>query len=460
MHILWHRNDLRTHDLPALHEAAQLATQSGEALLPLVIIDPKIFSRPDLTPRRKAWFLENTRALRDSYRKIGSDLVVREGDPPRVLAQFCDEFIGGKNAVTHLHFTANYTPYAKERDAAARAELEKRGARVLAYGGQYTHEPGTVTKDDGTSYSVFAPFRKQWGTMPKPEILDAPRGVPPLPPRLPIGEIARVEAGIELPESGEEAALSRLDWFVENAEKDYDTTRQRPDWEDKTSKLSYYFNIGALSPRLAQHRASTYKWKFELTWWDFFADLLDRLPESAGDEAQESWRGFPWRDDEKQLDKWARGETGFPLVDAGMRELQQTGFMHNRVRMATADFLTRHLMIDWRRGEEIFRGLLLCGDRAQNVGNWQWVAGCGISAKAYFRVGNPVTLAKKADPNGDYIRRWIPELADISGDAIFDPHKFGVAPKSYAPPLCDLKETRARYLETAKAHLAKSKANG
>ena len=324
MHILWHRNDLRTHDLPALHQAATLAAQSGEAFLPLVIIDPKIFARPDLTPRRQAWFLENTRALRDSYRKIGADLIVREGDPVRVLAQLCDEFSGGKHAVTHLHFTANYTPYAKTRDEAARKELEKRGARVLALRRPiHARTRHRSQKDDGTPYSVFAPFRRQWGTLKKPEILNAPREVPPLPSRIPIGEIARVESGIELPEPGEVAALSRLDWFVENAEKDYDKTRQRPDWGNKTSKLSYYFNIGALSPRLAQHRASTYKWKFELTWWDFFADLLDRLPGSAGDEAQQSWRGFPWRDDEKELELWTRGETGFPLVDAGMRELQQ-----------------------------------------------------------------------------------------------------------------------------------------
>ena len=346
MHIVWHRTELRTHDQPALFHAAQMAHESGELILPIVIIDPKIFNRADLTARRQAWFLENTRALRESYRKLGSDLVVREGEPHRVLDELIAEFASGKNAVTHLHFVKNYTPYAKARDEKVRGAMEKSGVRVLEYGGQYTHEPGEVLNESGNPYSVFAAFRRKWSTLDKPQLLDAPTKMAPIP-KTNIGEIRKVECDIKLPDFGEEAALQRLDWFLGNPEKMYERTRARPDLEDATSKLSYRFNIGTLSPRLAQHRATTYKWKFELTWWDFFASVMDAMPESAHLESQKTWRGFPWREGEKtEIERWTNGQTGYPLIDAGMRELQQTGFMHNRVRMACADFFSRHMMTD------------------------------------------------------------------------------------------------------------------
>lgn len=456
MHIIWHRTELRTHDQPALHHAAKMAAESGESLLPIVIIDPKIFGRQDLTARRQAWFLENTRALRESYRKLGSDLIVREGEPHRVLDELCEEFGNAENKATHLHFVRNYTPYAKERDGKVRQTMEKRGLRVLDYAGQYTHEPGEVLNEQGNPYSVFAAFRKKWATLEKPELFEAPKTLPPLP-KTAIGEIRKVECDIKLPDFGEEAALQRLDWFLGEPEKVYDRTRSRPDLEDATSKLSYRFNIGTLSPRLAQHRATTYKWKFELTWWDFFASVMDAMPESAHEESNKTWHGFPWREGTgEEIERWTNGQTGYPLIDAGMRELQQTGFMHNRVRMACADFFSRHMMIDWRTGEEIFRGLLLCGDRAQNVGNWQWVAGCGLNARAYFRVSNPLTLSKTADPEALYIKRWIPELRDVKNDDIFA----GISSTrcaDYPAPMLDFKVTRARYIETAKTHLAKSK---
>lgn len=455
MHIIWHRTELRTHDQPALHHAAKMAAESGETLLPIVIIDPKIFGRQDLTLRRQAWFLENTRALRESYRKLGSDLIVREGEPFQVLDELCED-ANKKDKATHLHFVRNYTPYAKERDRKVRETLEKRAVRVLDYAGQYTHEPGEVLNEQGNPYSVFAAFRKKWATLEKPELFESPAKLPSLP-KTAIGEIRKVECDIKLPDFGEEAALQRLDWFLGEPEKVYDRTRSRPDLEDATSKLSYRFNIGTLSPRLAQHRATTYKWKFELTWWDFFASVMDAMPESAHEESNKTWRGFPWREGtSEEIERWTNGQTGYPLIDAGMRELQATGFMHNRVRMACADFFSRHMMIDWRQGEEIFRGLLLCGDRAQNVGNWQWVAGCGLSARAYFRVSNPLTLSKTADPEALYIKRWIPELRDVANDDIFA----GISSTrngGYPAPMLDTKQTRVRFIEASKAHLAKSK---
>jgi deoxyribodipyrimidine photo-lyase len=240
MHLIWHRTELRTHDQPALHHAAKMALESGELMLPVVVIDPKIFARPDLTPRRQAWFLENVRALRDSYQKLGGNLLVRQGEPHRVLDALCEEFASGENKISHLHFVRNYTPYAKERDAKARHVLEKRGVRVLDYPGQYTHEPGEVLNESGNPYSVFAAFRKKWSTLEKPELLDAPTKLPPFPKTLnaktKIGDITKVECDITLPDFGEDASLQRLDWFLGAPEKVYERTRARPDW--KTQRAS------------------------------------------------------------------------------------------------------------------------------------------------------------------------------------------------------------------------------
>lgn len=463
MHLVWHRTELRTHDHPALTAALDLARSDNSGLLPLVIIDPKIFNRADLTPRRQAWFLENVRALRESYRKFGSELIVREGEPAKVLDELASELKNTRHAIKTAHFIRNYTPYAKTRDAAATKALRKHGVDVMDYGGQYTHEPGEILSLNETRYTVHAPYIKRWREAEKPIILPRPKKIPAPPSSLRIGEIPKVDSDIPLPKPGEEDAKRRLDWFLKNGEHEYQKVRQNPGLEDRTSKLSYYFNIGVLSPRLAYSKATTYKWKFELSWWDFFADIMDNNPKSADTEAVSSWHGFPWRGDSKtaqeEFERWKTGQTGFPLIDAGMRELNATGFMHNRVRMATADFLTRHLMIDWRLGEEYFRGQLLCGDRAQNVGNWQWVAGCGLSAKPYFRVGNPVSVSKSADIKGEYIKRWIPELAHLPSAVIHEPWLFSPAPENYEMPMVNLKETRVRYLEKAKEHLAKSKSN-
>ncbi len=455
LHIVWHRADLRTHDHPALCAALEMA-KSGGAVVPVVIIDDAIFERPDLTPRRQAHFLENVRALRESYRELGANLVVRRGKPAVELDKLAQEW----GDVSSIHFIKTYTSYAKARDAATVATLANRGIEIHAYGGQYTHEPGEVLTNTGGRYGVFGPYRRKWQTLDKPEVLAKPNKLPSLPSKIKVGEIPRVESDIPLPDAGENAALGRLEWFLKNGEATYEKTRNEPAREDSTSKLSYYFNIGVLSPRLAFERANTEKWRQELTWWDFYADVLDRAPESNAIEYRAEWREFPWREgDEIQgdLERWRNGQTGYPLVDAGMRELQQTGFMHNRVRMICASFLTKHLLIDWKIGEEIFRGLLLCGDRAQNVGNWQWVAGCGVDPSPYFRVFNPTGQGEKFDKQGEYVRRWVPELADVAVKNIYEPWKLDAMPKGYPAPIIELNEGRDRYLEKAKAYLAEQK---
>lgn len=450
MHLVWHRTELRLHDHPALHFAAQMAAAGGEKVVPLVIIDPIIFKRRSTTPRRQAWFLENVRALRENYRALGSDLIVREGEPHKVLAE-----LAKLHKIKAVHFIKNYTPYAKERDGKATEVLEKAGVAVHYYRGQYTHEPGEVTTQSGDRFQVFTPYHRAWQALQKPQIFKAPSNLPAVPQNIARGDIPTVKSDIELPATGEEAAKRRLHSFLKNDEDDYADTRNRPDHEDATSRLSYYFNIGVLSHRLSFYEGNTAKWRSELVWWDFFADVLDRCPESAKQEYRADWRGFPWRYNDDETEQWKTGQTGYPMVDAGMRELQATGFMHNRVRMIAASFLTKHLLIDWRCGEDIFRGLLLEGDSSQNIGNWQWVAGCGVDAAPYFRVFNPVLQGQKFDPDGNYVRRWVPELADVPSKFIHEPWKLksGDKPEGYPEPMIELQYGRDRFLETAKKHL-------
>ncbi|RYX85409.1 deoxyribodipyrimidine photo-lyase [bacterium] len=455
VHIVWHRAELRTHDHPALNHALELAKADGGVVVPVVIIDDAIFSRSDLTPRRQAHFLENVRALRESYRSLGANLVVRRGDVVKELEMLVREV----GHVASAHVVSTYTPYAKKRDEKARKMLAEHKVEWHAHGGQYTHEPGEVLTNEGKRYGVFGAYRKKWVTLDKPDIVEAPEKMAPLPTKINVGDIPRVESDIVLPEAGEDAALGRLEWFLKNGEKTYEKTRDEPGREDSTSRLSYYFNIGALSPRLAYYQSKNEKWRAELTWWDFYADVMERCPESATQEFRAKWLGFPWRDghdkaSKADLEKWKNAETGYPLVDAGMRELNQTGFMQNRVRMVCASFLCKHLLIDWRVGEEIFRGLLLCGDRNQNVGNWQWVAGCGVDPSPYFRIFNPTSQGKKFDSNGDYVRRWIPELKDVPAKSIYEPWKMRDKPKGYpTEPIIGLEEGRDRFAETARQFL-------
>ncbi|WP_435018594.1 cryptochrome/photolyase family protein [Tundrisphaera sp. TA3] len=444
MHLVWHRTELRTHDHPALDAAAR----SGETVLPLVIIDPIIFGRPTTTPRRQAWFLENVRALRESYRALGSDLIVREGVPHEVLGR-----LAGEAKLTHAHYIRNHTPYARERDEAADRVLREAGVEVHAHPGQYTHPPGEVRTNSGGRYTVFGPYGRKWLSLPKPKLAPTPSDLPPVPRQIARGTIPDVASDIPLPEAGERAALARLESFLRHGEEGYPVARDFPARRPSTSHLSMYFNIGALGPRVAVHRSHDSKWRSELAWWDFNAEALDHHPEGATLEFKEPWRGFPWRDDPAEARRWEEGMTGFPMVDAGMRQLRATGFMHNRARLVTASFLTKHLLIDWRVGEAIFRGLLLCGDSAQNIGNWQWVAGCGYDASPYFRVLNPVSQGEKFDPKGDYVREWVPELAGLPGKSIHRPWKAAKPPAGYPAPMIDLDFGRERFLEAARAFL-------
>ncbi|MBS3934346.1 MAG: deoxyribodipyrimidine photo-lyase [Truepera sp.] len=429
--IVWHRGDLRLHDHPALTAALAEGTP-----LPLLILDEQLLARADLTPRRQAWFVQNAEALRQQYRRLGSELVVRRGRPEHLLPELAQSW-----GVRAVHFLPSHTPYGLQRDRQVAAALRTVGIRAKAHDGRYLHRPGTLRTDGGEPYRVYTPFMKRLRLLPRAAPLAAPERLPPLPVGLPPGELPELKSDIPLPEAGEAAALAQLQTFISQHLQRYHQNRNFPA-KPGTSRLSPYLTLGVLSARLAYHLAElaggegAQVWQNELIWREFQAHLLASYPDTLESPLNPRWQGFPWRDEAEALAAWRAGQTGYPLVDAGMLELAATGYMHNRVRMVTASFLTKHLLIDWRQGERIFRALLLDGDTAQNVGNWQWTAGCGADAAPYFRVFNPLLQAAKFDPDGDYIRRWC-----------FEPG---------LPPMIDQAAARARYLEVAQAHLSRA----
>lgn len=460
LHLVWHRADLRVHDNPALLQACAVAAASGGRVLPVVVIDERIFARPDLTLRRKAWFLANVAALRERYRQLGTDLVVRQGEPVAELRQLLEEVRRAGATLATAHFVSNFTPYAARRDAAATQMLQEQGVVVTSCPGQYVFAPGEVTTQSGGRYEVFTPYRRKWALLPLPHPQPPPGALQPYPAQIRAGEIAATVSDIPLPPAGETAALHRLESFLEHDEPGYEHARNEMGLEAGTSRLAWYFNLGTLSARFAAAQARSEKWSAELTWRDFHADLLARCPHLPQQEFNPAWREFPWRQEKSEVERWQEGLTGYPLVDAGMRELAATGFMHNRVRMVCASLFTKHLLLDWRLGEAIFRGLLLCGDTAQNVGNWQWVAGCGVDAAPWFRIFNPVTQSQKFDLEGTYLRRWLPELRDLPSKAVHTPWLTPLLAPEYPAPMIELAVGRDRFLATAAAALGKTSAAG
>ncbi len=428
--IVWHRGDLRVHDHPALCAAVEAGPVVG-----LVVLDPHVLDATAV--RRRAHFGANVRALRDAYEARGGVLLVRTGDPVvevPALARSLD--------VMAVHALRSYTPYGRARDEATARALGD--VPIHWHAGLYIHEPGTVRTRGGHAYTVFAPFYRAWQARPRADPLEPPAVIaaPALPPDLPPGGIPPVESDVPLPDPGEGAALAALEGFVEHRLAAYADARDRLDGSG-TSRLSVWLTIGALSARTALARVEHHRrtgrdsWIRELAWRDFLADLLYDRPHLLDSPLDEAWSGFRWSRSRKRLEAWRDGTTGIPAVDAAMRELRATGWISNRARMIAAQFLAKHLRVDWRQGERIFRDWLLDGDTASNVGNWQWAAGLGIDNAPWFRVFNPVTQAQRCDPDGAWLRRWVPEC---DGD-----------PRPLPHAIVDLKQARQEYLDAARA---------
>lgn len=459
--IWWVRRDLRLHDNPALHAALA----GGRTVLPVFVLDAVLLESSYASEKRTAFLFAGLRELDAALQARGSRLIVRYGDPEAVLSALLAE--AGAEVVVAA---ADYSPYATRRDDRVAAALP-----VQWVEGVTVCPPGAVLKDNGTPYTVFTPFSKRWkangiparsALLPAPQQIETPQAVaserlpdlPQLPDSVPFAP-------------GEAVALARLEAFIEGRKPQvyaYRDERNRMDLAG-TSGLSPYLRFGMLSARLAVVHAaemmdaapdkaaakSAETFLNELIWREFFIHILAHFPHVRAVSFRENLRAIPWENDPEAFAAWQAGKTGYPVVDAAMRQLQATGWMHNRARMIVASFLTKDLLIDWRWGERHFMHHLIDGDPASNNGGWQWSAGTGTDAAPYFRIFNPITQGQKFDPDGEYVRRWVPELAQVPSDAIHEPWRMTpleqraagcVIGQDYPAPIVDHKEARQRTL--------------
>ena len=435
--VMWFRRDLRLGDNPALLEAA------ADDVLPLFVLDPALWGPAG--PVRRAYLGASLRAL-DASLPPGASLAVVEGDPVRRVVEAAREV-----GATRVHVAADYGPYGHRRDLDVERALADAGIRLVRTGSPYAVAPGRVTNGSGSPYKVFTPFSKAWADHGWRAPVDAPDGIS----WLGLAETTAIPDsglpdGIELPEAGEAAARRRWRDFLEDRVVDYAGDRDRPG-VDGTSRVSVHLKWGEIHPRsmladLARHRskgAATYR--KELAWREFYADVLFARPETAREYLRPEFAKMEYDDPADQLDAWREGRTGFPVVDAGMRQLRATGWMHNRLRMIVASFLVKDLHLEWQHGARHFMQWLVDGDLASNQHGWQWTAGSGTDASPFFRVFNPTGQGRKFDPDGAYVRRWVPELADA--DDPHDPSPEARRRAGYPEPIVDHAEERREALD-------------
>ncbi|MFW2334607.1 cryptochrome/photolyase family protein [Ilumatobacter sp.] len=398
--IMWFRRDLRLRDNPAL--GAALA--AGD-VLPLFVIDPAF---DGAGAPRQALLHDCLRALDGA---TGGALIVRRGDPVDEVPAIADEI----DAST-VFVAKDFGPYGRRRDEQVADTLVGGGRRLRGVGSPYAVEPGRVVKDDGDPYSVFTPFSRRWRDHGWDDPIDAPRS-PDWIEAPSDGLPERPDAGIDIPSATEENVIARWRRFRDGGLDDYGNRRNFPAVEG-TSRLSPYLKYGVVHPRqlLAESDArneSHKTFQSELAWRDFYADVLHRRPQTAWENLDRRFDAIELDTDaaaRERFERWCAGRTGFPIVDAGMRQLVESGWMHNRVRMIVASFLVKDLHLPWWWGARFFLRHLLDGDLASNNHGWQWAAGTGTDAAPYFRVFNPTAQGERWDPDGEYVARWIPEL--------------------------------------------------
>jgi deoxyribodipyrimidine photo-lyase len=452
--IWWIRRDLRLHDNPALRAAGEQG-----APVPVYILDPVLLRAE--SSARQAFLFDGLRRLDIALRACGSRLIVRRGKPVEQLALLAEE-----TGAEAIHALEDYSPYARRRDEQVSRLLS---LPLKLETGVTLHHPLMLRKLDGRPYTVFTPFSRAWKALPITSIpITAPEHLP-YPPEV-HSEVIPFSGDHGSFPAGEEQALRRLADFLSARGSAYASARNRLDLEG-TSELSPYLRFGMLSPRLAIFRTldcvqaagdgmakKGYEtFLNELIWREFYHAILYEFPQVLSAAFQPAMRDITWRDDPAGLEAWQEGRTGYPIVDACMRQLAQTGWMHNRGRMIVASFLTKDLLINWRLGEEWFMRRLVDGDPAANNGGWQWTAGVGVDAAPYFRVFNPVLQGQKFDPQGNFVRRWVPELQNVPDTFIHTPWtlpendqlriglRIGV---DYPFPIVDHGAARQRALET------------
>lgn len=445
--LMWFRRDLRRQDNPALAAAATSGADGG--VVPVFILDPALWGPAG--PARQTYLLRSLRALDAD---LGGHLVVRRGDPAEEVAGLVREV-----GASEVHMAADHGPYGRRRDERVAGAMRTAGVEVVVTGSSYAVAPGRVLKGDGTPYAVFTPFSKAW-------LAHGWRPPAVMPERVSWADVDRPDLhaalGVEpagaadhLPTAGERASLRAWARWRDDHLADYDDERNRPDL-DSSSRLSVPLKYGEIHPRTLLADLGVRRGKGpdalrrQLCWREFYADILWQHPESAREylKPQQAPTQYDTGVDADQLfDAWRTGHTGYPIVDAGMRQLLGEAWMHNRVRLIVASFLTKDLHQDWRRGARHFMERLVDGDLASNNHNWQWVAGTGADAAPYHRVFNPIVQGKRFDPDGVYVRRWVPELRGVTGAAVHEPWTLpGGLPGGYPERVVDHKAEREEAL--------------
>ena len=467
--IVWFRRDLRVRDNAALHEACRQAEQ----VVPLFVFDEAILGRSDTGAARVAFLIDALHVLDANLQKRGGRLVIRRGQALEQVRRAVTDF--GADGV---FFHREYEPHGRERDATVQKALAEAGKVGEAFPGVALFEPEQIRSQEGHPYTVFGPYKRAWFSLPAALPHPAPAHVP-VPAeargeRLPQASDLTFHTGQTFECGGEDAAHALMQEFLQHNIRDYDTRRDMLA-EDATSRLSKHLHLGTLCPRTVvaavrgagqdhargrnaetqgEHRQEPGHSGFltELAWHDFYLHILYHFPHVAGGAFKPQFDAIPWENDESLFAAWKEGQTGYPVVDAAMRQLRGEAWMHNRSRMIVASFLTKDLLIDWRWGERHFMQQLVDGDQAANNGGWQWAAGTGTDPQPFFRIFNPTLQGKKFDPQGVYVRRWVPELARVPDKFIHEPWRLSPLEREaagcdgYPTPLVDHAQQRLRAL--------------
>lgn len=426
--IFWFRRDLRLHDNAGLYHALK----SGLKVLPIFIFDKNILDKlEDKDDARITFIHEQLQHINEELQAVKSSLLVKYGTPLEIWKEIINEY-----DVKEVYTNHDYEPYAKERDAKLLQFFESKDIAFKTFKDQCILEKGEVLKDDGKPYVVFTPYKRRWLDRLTPEDYQAFETGKYFNNFLEQEE----KTIISLTEMGFiKSRLTFPDQTYQDVLKNYGIDRDFPA-KEATSRISVHLRFGTISIRELFRNAlgKSEVWLSELIWRDFYFSILAHFPHSAQNSFRPEYDLIKWRNNEDEFTAWCEGKTGYPIVDAGMRQLNATGFMHNRIRMVVASFLTKHLLIDWRWGERYFARKLLDFELSSNVGGWQWAAGSGVDAAPYFRIFNPYEQVKKFDKDLKYIKKWVPEYAD---------------PFKYAQPIVDHKFARERCLATYKEAL-------
>jgi deoxyribodipyrimidine photo-lyase len=428
--IFWFRRDLRLHDNAGLFHALM----NEKEVLPIFIFDKSILSKlEDQDDARVSFIHQAINELKVSLRAMGTDIYVVHSSPEEAFDSLLDQY-----KISRVYANHDYEPYAKERDEAIRRRLKASGAELLTFKDQVIFEKSEVVKDDGKPYTVFTPYSRKWKAALTEESTNSYEN------ERYFSSFIQVSESLEMPSLKEMGFVKSSFEFPKNEVNEiiiskYKEQRDFP-FKQGTTRLSVHLRFGTVSIRSLARKALSLNetWLNELIWREFYQMILWHFPHVVSSAFKPAYNHIQWRNNESDFENWCLGKTGYPIVDAGMRELLATGFMHNRVRMITASFLVKHLLIDWKWGEAFFARYLLDFELASNNGGWQWAASSGCDAAPYFRVFNPTLQTQRFDPRAEYIRKWVPEFND---------------PFAYPKPIVEHAFARQRVLDTYKKAL-------